>query len=246
MVKVKKADGSLEDFNENKVRSSLLRAGADQKLIEDVLHHVEKELFEGITTDAIYAHIFELLKNSKHPVSIRYNLKRAIMELGPSGYPFEKFFAGVLREYGYKTLLNQIVKGRCIEHEIDIVAEMGNKKIAIECKFHNRSGTKSDVRNALYTYARYLDTRDVNDISESWLVTNTKATTEAISYARCVGISIISWNYPEGFSLRELVEKSGLHPITALESLDNEKKQRYFDEGIVFIKDIPEKERTII
>lgn len=159
------------------------------------------------------------------------------MELGPTGYPFEKFFAGILEQYGYKTQTNVMIKGTCVMHEVDILAKKDGCTIYIESKFHNGSGTKSDVRDALYTHARFLDIKKGEGCEEHWLVTNTKATHDAVVYGTCIGMKVISWNKPDDFSVRHLIEKSNLHPLTALPNLSTAEKQNLLSEGIVFAKD---------
>lgn len=237
MIKVLKASGEQEPFSEEKVAASLQRAGAEKDLIKKILTHIKEELYDGIPTKKIYTHVFDLLRKEKSPLASKYNLKQAIMELGPTGYPFEKFVAGVLSVYGYKVEVGKIVEGKCTNHEIDIVAEKDGKRSMIECKYHNRPGTKSAIKTALYVYARFLDVQDHFD--QGWLVTNTKITAQARDYARCVGLQLISWNYPPEGSLRFLIEKSGLHPITALEILDRGEKRRLLERGIIFQKDLP-------
>lgn len=236
-LNVLKASGEREPFSEEKVRFSLQRAGAGSDLITKILAHVKGELYEGIPTQKIYAHIFDLLKHEKLPLASRYNLKEAIMQLGPTGFPFERFVAGILAVNGYQVEVDKIVEGKCVAHEIDIAAQKTGENFMIECKYHNRPGTKTDVKVALYVQARFLDVQ--NTFNQGWLVTNTKATIEACDYARCVGLKLISWDWPPGESLRDLIEKSGLHPITALESISHSDKQRFLSQGIVFQKDLP-------
>ena len=110
LIKVKKASGEYQAFSEEKIRSSLKRAGAEKELINQVLTHLKPKLYQGITTKKIYDEVYRLLEDLEHPLYSRYNLKEAIMGLGPSGYPFEKFFAGLLESQGYQTELNQVIK----------------------------------------------------------------------------------------------------------------------------------------
>lgn len=240
MVQITKADGSHEEYSEQKVRSSLVRAGADEATITSILNDINTQVFEGMSTQDIYSLIYQKLKQNNHHLIAHYNLKQAIMKLGPTGFPFEKFVAGVLREYGYMTETNVMIQGTCVMHEVDVLAEKDGKRIMIEAKFHNRPGTKSDVRSALYTHARFLDVKDKNNIADHWLVTNTKATHDAVSYGICMGMKIISWDKPNDFSLRHLIEKSHLHPITVLDHLSDERKRQLLEEGIVFVKDLKE------
>jgi hypothetical protein len=237
-VRVKKASGEYQPFLEEKVRSSLQRAGAKETLISQILAHLQKQLYDGIPTKKIYQEVYHLLNQLKHPLSLKYNLKEAIMSLGPSGYPFEKFVAGMLAHQDYRTKTNQIIQGRCISHEIDVTAQRKNQSWMIECKFHNRPGTKSEIKDALYTYARFLDVAQAGQFNQGWLVTNTKVTTQVIKYARCVKLMILSWDYPPKESLRFLIEKSHLHPVTCLSSLNNNERKQILQGGIVFSHDL--------
>ncbi|MBI4136883.1 restriction endonuclease [Candidatus Roizmanbacteria bacterium] len=238
MVKVQKADGSFEEYSEDKVRTSLARAGADAKTITRITEHINTKLFEGISSQDIYALIYNELKRQNHMLVSRYNLKRAIMQLGPSGYPFERFVAGVLASQGYTTEVSQLVPGECVYHEVDVVAQKDGKRAMIECKFHNHPGTKSKIQTILYTYARFMDVSMHNEFHDAWLVTNTKVTKEVIEYAKCKGLTVIAWDYPNHMSLRKMIEDSNLHPITALDHLSHERKRKLLDEGVVFVKDL--------
>lgn len=232
-VDVIKASGEREPFDPQKVIGSLLRAGADQSLAEKIVSQIRPRLYQNIPSFEIYDLVMQILKKEKRDLAERYDLKKAIMDLGPTGYPFEKFVAAVLNEHDYQTVVNQTVTGSCVAHEIDIIADNGQKWM-IECKFHNISGGRTDVKVALYTYARFLDVKK-NGFVAPWLITNTKVTQEVKSYALCVGMKVTSWNYPEGESLRELIDKSGLYPITASISLSDKEKQSLIERGVVFL-----------
>ena len=239
MISVQKADGTTEPFDEKKVLASLRRAGVPKNLEESALAYVESKLYDGIQTGELFQHISEFLGKSDHPYTkSKYSLKRAIMMLGPTGYPFEDFIAKVLEVHGYQTSVRQILSGKCVTHEIDIVAKKDGVTAMIEAKFHNNPGNRSDVHVALYTKARFDDVKIKNAMQEGWLVTNTKATTDAIAYAKCEALKIISWSYPEGESLRDLVEKYTMHPVTVLTTLSTNQKAQLLGHHIVLCKDI--------
>ena len=238
-MKVRKASGELEEFSAQKVKNGLLRAGATEELADKILDHLEPELYEEIPTREIYSHVFSLLKKWGLPLASKYNLKSAIRELGPSGYPFEQFVASILLRLGYQVKVGEIVQGKCVAHEIDVIAQKNGSLFLVETKFHNRAGTKSDIQTALYVWARFLDVSQKSaDFKEGWLVTNTKATAQAITYANCVGLKVVSWDYPENFSLRYLIEKSKLHPITCLQTLKENEKKILLKKGVVFCQDL--------
>ena len=238
LIQVVKASGEREPFSKEKVLISLRRAGVGRELAEDVLKIVESELYEGIPTREIYRHIFQHLRENGTHLASKYNLKRALMELGPSGYPFEKFFAKILESEGYQTAVGQQVRGKCVWHEVDVVAEKDGVKQMVEAKFHNESGLKTDTKVALYVYARFLDVSAGNGFNEGWLVTNTKLTGDAKTYCDCVGLKYVSWDHPEGRSLRELVERNKLYPVTALTTLSSHEKATLLGEGIVTCKEL--------
>lgn len=241
MVTVIKANGLKEQFDENKLMASIKRAHIPEPLQDEALNHIRSKLYEGISTGEIYQHIIEFLDQSEHPyIKSRYSLKEAIMMLGPTGYPFEDFVARILEAAGYTTQVRQVLSGKCVSHEVDVIAEKNGETAMIEVKFHNNPGIRSEVQVALYTHARFQDVKDRNNLQKAWIVTNTKTTIDVNTYAACVGMRVISWSYPEGESLRDLIEKSGLHPVTMLTSLSQSNKMKLLENHIVLCKEIQE------
>ncbi|MEK7570853.1 MAG: ATP cone domain-containing protein [Patescibacteria group bacterium] len=242
MTSVIKANGKKEQFSEEKVLNSIRRARIPQNLQAEVLMHVKGKLYDGISTEEIYRHIMEFLTRAPEPyVESRYSLKQAIMALGPTGYPFEDFFAQLLEANGYHTKTRQVLAGKCVTHEIDVVAQKDGKTAIVEAKFHNTPGTRTEVQVALYTQARFQDIKFRNKADESWIITNTKATVDAETYAICMGMKVISWDFPhEGGSLREMIERSNLHPITMLTTLSQSAKNQLLNNHIVLCKQLLE------
>lgn len=241
IINVIKATGQIEPFAGEKVISSLMGAGSSRELAEKIVSQITPHLYQNIPTFEIYSEVMKILKKEKEDLATKYNLKKAIMDLGPTGYPFEKFVAGILEAYGHKTITNQTISGKCVTHEIDVIARgeanKTNLTYMIECKFHSIPGGRTDIKVALYTYARFLDTKEKNGFDIPWLITNTKVTQEVKTYGLCVGMKVTAWDYPEGKSLNEMIDKSGLHPITAITSLSDERKRLLVEQGIIFCKD---------
>ena len=246
-INIRKASGEIEPFSEDKVRGSLSRARIDKGIQNKLIERLSPRLYEGITTKKIYSLVYGWLKDDRPYLASRYNLKRAIMALGPTGYPFEQFVAGVLTHYGFKTVVSQIVKGNCVSHEIDVLAQKSNTRYMGECKFHNRQGIKTNIKTVLYINARFLDIKGTpidffgkKTVNQALLATNTKLTSQAVAYCRCRKMQVISWDYPQEFSLRELVEKGSLHPVTCLSSLSRKEKQLLLGKGFVFCYQLAE------
>ncbi len=253
-----KANGTREIFDRSKLEYSLTRAGTTLKVIENILAHVDSHITEGMTTHDIYKKAFEFLRVSLRPIAVRYSLKRAVMDLGPSGFPFEDFVAEIFRQKGFEAVTGQIVRGFCVEHEIDVVAWNDKKLIMVEAKFHNQLGLKSDLKIALYVKARFDDLRQMKfkygatpgiaesdieskgrTLDEGWLVTNTKFTSTAIEYGSCQGgLNMIGWNYPPHGNLHDMIMEAKLHPLTCLVALNGREKKALLDQGVVLCKTI--------
>jgi Holliday junction resolvase-like predicted endonuclease len=245
MVNVLKASGIKEPFSEEKLRSSINRAGIPQDLQNEVLFHVQSKLYENIPTLEVYKHVREFLQNKPHPNAIKYKLKQALMELGPTGYPFEDFVAEILKAEGYSAQTRTVLMGKCVSHEIDVIAQKADEKLMVEAKYHNAIGIHTDVHVSLYTNARFEDLKDKYQFTKPWLFTNTKITSDALAYALCVGMGVTGWNYPQEESLRNLIEKYQLYPVTILSTLSNSQKQILLENHVVSVKDITQNQSCL-
>lgn len=243
-----KASGERELFSEAKLRQSLERSHASQDSINEIVTKIQHELEDGMNTADIYRKAFSLLRKKSRPVAARYSLKHALMEMGPTGHPFEHFVGELLKSEGFSVEVARIVNGMCVKHEVDVVGMKDNRHIMVECKFHNQPGRRSDVKIALYVQARFEDIEKQwkrlpqhgEKFHEAWLVTNTKLTSDATDYAKCVGMTAIGWSYPEGNSLEDRIERTGLHPITCLTMLSRFQKDTLMQRGIYLCKELME------
>lgn len=247
-INIVKHSGDIVPFDVEKLIKSLKRSQANEELIQQIVQQVNASLYEGITTKQIYKMAFKMLKG-KSPVSAsRYKLKKALMELGPSGFPFEKLIGKLLSHEGYETKVGVIVEGNCVQHEIDVIAEKDNDHYMIECKYHSDQGRFCNVKIPLYIQSRFLDVEKQwkkqpghnTKRHKGWVYTNTRFTTDAIQYGTCVGLGLASWDYPQGNGLKERIDKSGLHPLTALTTLTKAEKRKLLDKNIVLCKEIYE------
>ncbi len=252
-ITIVKANGAHETFDPEKLRFSLLHAGASAEATEEVLKHLVPSLHQGMTTQEIYKHAFQLLEKMSKPVARSYSLRRAVMQLGPSGFPFEDFVAEVLRAKGFQCLTRQSVLGGCVGHEVDVVAYNDKKLIMVEAKFHNELGTKSDLKVALYVKARFDDLRENvfsyggenRKVTDAWLVTNTKFSSTAIHYAECKNMTLIGWNYPAHASLQRMIEEEKVHPVTCLETLSDADKKVLLTSGVVLCSNIKKRPEVL-
>ena len=249
MVWVVKRNGQKETFDRKKIIRTCLRSGASKKVAEEIAREIEKRIYNGISTDEILKMVLELLEEKTIAQAARYDLKMALFRLGPTGYDFEKFVARLLREYGYKTKTNVIVKGFCVTHEVDVLAEKEGNLFMIECKFHNTPGIYTGLKEVMYTYARFLDIKQgPNDhrFVKAWLFTNTKFSHDAKKYAKCRNVLLTGWKYPYGESIEKLLEKKKLYPITTLRNVSKREEESLIDNGFVFCRDLLKEEPKII
>jgi len=246
LITITKSDGTKQLFEEEKLVNSLRRIGSSAEAIEDVVDQVEKEMKEGMSTTDIYNRAFFLLRKHSTHAAAKYSIRRAMMELGPDGFPFEKFIARLFQTWGYQTLTDQIMLGRCVDHEIDVLAWKGEELAMVEAKYHNEYGLKSDLKVVLYVKARYDDLMDTvfeNDglkrkLSGRYLVTNTKFTDKAVRYAECNGLKLIGWNYPAKGNLHDLIFENSLQPIACITSLTRDQKKDLVGRGLLLCTDI--------
>ena len=248
-TKIKKSSGELEVFDKAKLIDSLQKAGASMFVADDVANQIENKLKEGMPTSMIFKQSFRLLRKKESRPAIRYSLRRSIAELGPTGFPFEDFVAEIFKQKGYKTMNDVMVKGKCTEHEIDVVAFNDDHLIMTEVKFHNQLMLKSDVKVALYIKARFDDLSGVDfdiegkkrKMTQGLLLTNTKFTENAIQFGVCSGVNMIGWNFPDKGNLHDLIEETGLHPLTCLTTLSGREKKMLLTKEIVTCKSLKAK-----
>jgi len=251
-VTVQKADGSKEIFQVAKLRNSLKRAGASEEEINEIVHAIEPILVDGVTTEVLYRKAFELLRQGEKITAARYSLRRAMIGLGPTGFPFEDYLAELFTAQGYQTRTRLILKGKCVSHEIDVLACKDSECFVAEAKFHMQPGTKSDMQVVLYSHARFLDltaaqstAKNKRPITHEWVITNTKFTSTAIQYAKCVGMNLLSWDYPRKGNLQDMIEKTRLYPITVLQSLNEREKRALLAQGTVLCSDIIDNDQIL-
>ena len=247
-INIVKYSGDSVPFDVEKLINSLRRAKANEALIQQIVEQVESQLYDGITTKKIYQMAFKMLKGKSRVSASKYKLKKALMELGPTGFPFEKLVGKIMAHEGFETNVGVIVQGNCVQHEVDVIAKKDNNHYMIECKYHSDQGRFCNVKIPLYIHSRFLDVEKQwerqkgheTKLHKGGVYTNTRFTTDAIQYGKCVGLLLASWDYPRGNGLKDRIDKSGLHPLTALTTLTKAEKTKLLDKGIVLCKELHE------
>jgi len=245
-VYIIKADGTREIFDREKLEKSLRKNGTEKELATSIVSKVESDIVEGSTTKEIYRQAFGLLKKGQRPIALKYSLRKAVAELGPSGFPFEKYVSEIFKAQGYQIITDQIVMGKCVPHEVDVVAFNEKDLIMMEAKFHTDFGTTSDLKVVLYVKARFDDLQNnifnyggrERKMTQGILVTNTKFSSTAIQYGECAKLNMLGWNYPHNHNLHDMIIKYDLLPITVLTTLTQAEKKMFLANNIVLSKQL--------
>jgi hypothetical protein len=238
---VTKKSGETEPFSASKLKASLKQAGADDQVINRIAKDISGWVHDGVTTGQLYARAYKLFRKLRGNKATRYKLKKALLNMGPTGYPFEHLIGELFRRQGYEVEVGQVVEGVSITHEMDVIATKDGHQHLMECKYSRDQGSRISVQVPLYVHSR------VNDVVEKrqpqkryqnvsftpWVVTNARFSSDSLKYSRCKGIHLLGWDVPKGDALKELMERERIFPITILRHLTKPEKQRLMADGVV-------------
>ncbi len=245
-MKIVKRSGNIVDFSRSKLEASLLKSGALPSVVKEVIESIENSLFDGISTKEIYRQAFTLLKKASNAHAARYNLRAALQMLGPAGFFFEKFIARIYIAEGWETKTNLILQGECVSHEVDVVLTRDNSITMAECKFHNSREAVTDVKVPMYVLSRFNDLKlkkhsiftKSDTLNNCLIVTNNRFSSDAVTFANCRGLQLLSWNYPGKDSIRTKVDTNSLYPVTCLTTLSMSEKEKLLIKEILLAKEV--------
>lgn len=249
---VRKANGTEEYFSFEKLYNSLINSNASIDEAKGIIEQLKEKFHEGISTNKIHSMAFRMLKKQSLRSASCYYLKKGIMELGPTGYPFETFISQLFNELGYKSERSVILKGKCVSHEIDVIAKKEEEIMIMECKYKNIAGVAVDVKVPLYINSRFEDVLNNGLIQppftkyKGWIVTNSRFTDDAQAYANCKNINLLSWDYPYDNSLKKIIDNLKLYPITCLNSITKDEKNWLLNKKVVLVKELVNNEKTLL
>lgn len=245
-MRVKKYTGELVPFDESALRHSLTRSGANEEEVNLVYKTIQSSLYDGISTKELYEMAFNTLRGQKNSYAARYSLKKAIRELGPEGFYFEKWIARLFQEEGYKAITGQTVQGHAVSHEIDVVALKGNEMLAIECKFRNDAEAKISVTTPMYFKSRKDDITGISytffnkqqEFTDGWLVTNAYLTKDSIAFGEYYKMNLLAWDYPKDNSIKLRVDSNAEYPVTCLTNITDQDKAMLLKNQCILVKDL--------
>jgi hypothetical protein len=98
----------------------------------------------------------------------------------------------------------------------------------------------------MYILSRFNDLKDRNHpifsksdkITGCWIATNNRFTSDAMDFANCSGLKLLSWDYPPKFSLRKKIDEGQLYPITCLTTLTIAEKDKLMVLDVILAREI--------
>ncbi len=257
---IRKASGEVQPFIPAKLKESLRRSGAKSTITEEIIKEIDQWISlevektkSAIPSKTIYKKAFSLLRSRTISNAARYKLKNAMMEMGPTGYPFEYFAGEIYKVLGYSTEVGKTLQGECITHEVDVVASKGKHQRFIECKYYSSTGKNANVQVPLYIHSRVNDiiakrskSPEFKDYTFSGgIVTNTRFTSDAETFGNCAGLHLLSWDYPAGNSIKDIIDREKIFPVTSLTTITKAQKAILMQQGIVICRQLLENREAL-
>lgn len=239
-ITVIKSTGVRVPYDPEKIRRTLVRAGADERVIDRILDGLTPHLKDGMTTKRLFATLKRELQKENRGLARRYDLRDALLRFGPAGYTFERYVSAILTAHGYVSEVpEQELPGTCVSHEVDVVAEKDGRRAMIEAKFRNKFGELVTLKDTLATWARFLDLKGgkAGGFDECWIVTNGKFSKPALQFGQCKGMKMIGWDSEER-SLARMVDHAVLYPVTVIENLRQLELEQLAAKGLVLCRDL--------
>jgi len=244
---VVKADGTKQLFSREKVVRTCLRMDATREVANAVTDKIELKIYDGIETEKILQMIFEQLSKHKPVVKHQIDLRKAISLMRPKP-DFERFIQILLKEHRYEVVPNQIIRGKCVEHEVDAVARKNGETYIVEVKHHYNYHTPTGLDVSRIARAVFEDITEgfrlglnAFNVDRAVIVCNTKFSQHAKRYAECRGIHQIGWSSPPNHGLQFLIKEKKLYPVTYLKDIDTATREKLMSVGIILLKQLTTK-----
>jgi Holliday junction resolvase-like predicted endonuclease len=244
IMDVTKQTGEKEAYDPEKLCTSMKRAGVPDALAKRICLDVQEDLTPDVTTTKIFRETLRRLLKENLEFSARYSLRRAVDDLGPTGYLFEQYVQALLQSYGYETKRNVMMKGECVTHEVDVFAKKAGINFLVEAKYRNQHNIKTHIDQVMYADARLMDIerRHVKAGGKEnyvmWVITNTKFTKNAIRYGSCREMKLVGWNYPKKENLEYMITRKKMYPVTVLPSMTRTARDMLTEKNLILAQDL--------
>jgi hypothetical protein len=241
---VTKVDGSKEPFDKKKVVRTCIRMGATEEISEGIAKKIEEGIYDGIESRKILQMIFRSMRRYRPVCRLIIDLRKSLSLLR-SKPDFEIYIQMLLKEHGYDVLSNQIINGKCVEHEVDAVAKKDGKTTIVEVKHHFDYHTPIGLDEARIARAVYEDVSEgfkngSNNlkIDHVMIISNTKLSKHAERYVKCRNIEHKGWSHPSHYDLQTMIEEKKLYPVSIIRGLKLQVIESLTSNGIVMLKQL--------
>jgi len=247
-VVVKKADGSVQSFDKEKVVRTCLRMGANKQVAYEVAEKVERRLYDGISTANILQMVFQFMRSYKPIVGNLFDLRKGL-SLMSSRPEFEVFVQALLARKGFEVSPNRLLIGKCVAHEVDAIARKDGVTYFVEAKHHSSYHTPTGLDESRIARAVLEDViegfvlgKSDLKIDMAMIVTNTRYSDQAIQYGNCRNILQIGWSSPIDHGLQSMIEGKNLLPLSCLRGLSMDARLKLAISGIVLFEQMIEED----
>jgi hypothetical protein len=129
---------------------------------------------------------------------------------------------------------------------VDIAIKKCEQVAMVECKFHGSQDAKTDVTVPMYILSRFNDLKNNSydlfqssvEFNECWIVTNNRFTDDAIKFALCSNLQLLSWDYPPEKSLKKRIDEQQIYPVTCLTTLTANEKDKLLVQNIITVNEL--------
>ncbi len=226
--------------------------GATQSMAYGVAEQVQRKVYEGMPTRTILQLILTYMRKRKPALKHLFDLRRGISLMEPKP-EFEMFIQTLLSHNGYEVTPNQILTGRCGEHEVDGIARKDGVTYFLEAKHHYSYHALTGLDESRIARAVLEDVTDAFDmgltnlkIDRALIVTNTRYSDAALKYGSCRNIMQIGWTSPEHMGLRDSVQQTKMYPLSCLRGVSAQARLRLVNAGIVVVSQLLQADRATI
>ncbi|MGE5187917.1 MAG: restriction endonuclease [Betaproteobacteria bacterium] len=251
-VTITKANGARQHYDPEKIIQTCLRMGATNEEATQIEQQVARMLYDGISTHKILKLIFILMRKSKPAVKHLFDLRKGISLMTPKP-EFEMFVRILLTHSGFEVNPNAVLRGLCGEHEVDAIVSKDGLTYLVEVKHHINYHALTGLDESRIARAILEDVTEGHQkgvtgirIDRAMLLTNTRFSDHATEYGRCRGILQVGWASPANFSLRDLIQKYQLYPISCLRGVNLGTRLRLANAGIVLIKQLLQQDNSYL
>lgn len=127
-----------------------------------IAEKIEMKIYDGVETRKILKMIFRQSRRYRPAVGHQIDLRKALTLMKPKPN-FERFVQILLKEHGYKVSPNQIINGKCTEHEVDAIVRKNGETYIVEVKHHFKFHTPTGLDVSRNARAVCEDVTEIDD-----------------------------------------------------------------------------------